>query len=193
MPKKRMSNPDAVIKAVTGRRNKTTTWKHQLRDVIKAHGPEGAREQLGVSKSTWRRWNTGQGGPSKANLGKIAGEWDTRPVRAASLPPRRARKAAANGFSVHVHGLVGPTSDPYYARVRTIKTTLSPEAAARIMSAYVDRGAAAAEDELREALALEHFSANNAVHDDATLTDLQTVDFKAREPHAGNAFDQFNE
>ncbi|MPZ62906.1 MAG: hypothetical protein GEU93_16755 [Propionibacteriales bacterium] len=181
-----------MVKALTGRRNKANTWGHQLRDVVKAFGHEGARARLGVSKSTWRAWTKGRRSPNKGNLSKIAGTWNSRDVRQAMIPARRGRKASTNGFKVSLTGLLGPTNDPRYARVRKIAAEFPPDVAQQIMDAFVDGGPEAANEEIRRAIS-EHYFGRDP-DELATLDDVTDVDFKAKDERGGGSyFDDFDE
>lgn len=186
-----MSAADAVIKGITGRRAKETTWSHQVKDLIKAFGKDGARAVVGVSESTWRRWTSGRGGPSKANLAKLGNSWNSRDVRAAMIPKRRANKAAGAGFKVKLTGVQGPTSDPKYARLRSISADLPAEAAQAIMDAFVEGGPEAANEALREAMAEHYYGSMPGTS--STMDDLTDIKMSARDDFGGSFFDDFDE
>lgn len=191
-----MSDADAMTRAVTGRRRKTTTWRHRVQDLVNAHGSEEARRRVGVSKSTWRAWSTGRRNPNKANQAKVAGEWNTRAVRSSMIPKRRASKAGAYGITAKASGNIGPL-DEKYRRVRAIAAELPPDASQRIMDAYVEGGPDAAKDELRYAIA-EHYFGHPADPDHeyeptAFLDDLDDLTFTSRDDLGGGYFDDFDE
>lgn len=192
MAKKRMSKADAIFKALTGRKAKETTWSHQVADLVKAFGKDGAKERLGVSDSTWRRWTSGRGAPSKGNAAKLGEAWNTREVRAAAIPKRRANKAARNGFAVKLTGTLGPTADPGYARTRSLAAQFPAEVAQEIMDAFIEGGPDAAHEAIQEAL-MEHYYGGDP-DAGAILEDLTGIQFSARDGEAGGSFfDDFDE
>lgn len=189
-----MSDADAMTKLVTGRRNKHNTWKHQLRDLIKTHGSEEARQRVGVSKSTWWAWNTGRRNPNRGNQTNIVGQWNTREVRAAIIPTSRRRRASADGFVFTLKGNVG-FIDPEYRSIRTLAgKQLSPEAADDVMDAWITGGPDAAKAQFQRALAREYFEVDPDKVP-AFADDITAVNFKPGPIGAGGGsyFDDFNE
>lgn len=157
-----MSKSDAITGLVGNSTRKERGWNHDLADIMKTYGSEGARERLGVSKTTWRRWQSGKQHPSAGNLSKIRGEWNTPAVRRKTVAPRRASKATSNGANVKVSGQVGPyaayspggSDEP---RDRTIDFDLSGEQMRELYDAYVYDGPDAAHEVLQHFAAVEYF------------------------------------
>lgn len=194
---KGMSSTDAVLRAVTNRKTKSTTWSRQVKDLVKAFGKDGAREKLGVSESTWRRWTNGRGKPSKANLGKLADQWATPEVRRSMIPKRRSAKAGKNGFSMKIVGKLSPKPDEKYLRYRSLSLQMPPEIAQEIMDAFVDGGPEAADDVLQMWLEDAYYYGEDPDREregGGLMSDIESIVFSARdEPPAGSVFDQYPE
>lgn len=206
-----MSSEEAITRGLSGARRKARDWSHKLADMKKAYGSEGARERIGVSKSTWRAWNAGRRGPNKANRGRIAEQWDTRDVRKAAIPTRRANKAAAGGAQVKLTGMIGPRKPAagqdhtsiqdttYGPRTRSIghsaPINLSPATVAGILDAFEWEGPQAAMEELEHAIAVEYFEFDAGDVDAlACLEDLTDIEFLLGDnPTRGSYFDAFDE
>lgn len=207
-----MSSEDAITRALSGARRKERSWLHELADLKKAHGAAGARELLGVSRSTWWAWNAGKRAPSKANRARITEQWNTPEVRKAAVPKRRANKAAAGGAQVKMTGMIGPRKPPAgqdhtailddtdRPRFRTIGHSapidLSPATVAGILDAFVWEGAQAAMEELEHAIAVEYFDLDASdLEAFACLEDLTDIEFLLGGSSAadGSYFDDFDE
>ncbi|MFK4091106.1 hypothetical protein ACI2LF_43775 [Kribbella sp. NPDC020789] len=149
-----MNTEDAMTKMVTNRRSKSSTWASRVRDLVKAHGKDGAKDRLGVSDSTMRAWLKGRRAPNKANAATILGEHDTSDVRRSQVSRYRQRqldRMASDGARLVFRASVGPR-DEAYKRFRRISRDLPAEVAERINDAFINGGPDAARAELIEVM-----------------------------------------
>jgi hypothetical protein len=94
-----MSPTQAIGRAVTRRaRPAPGTSAENVRTLEARYGREGARQRLGVSERTMRRYRAG-GTPSKANAERIR--------RQASISPRREARLRNRGAYVRLSGAIG--------------------------------------------------------------------------------------
>ncbi len=150
----------------------------QVRALEGRYGREGARERLGVSERTMRRYRAG-GQPSRANAERIR--------REASISPRRETRLRNSGAYVRMSGVIGggtPGARRSNRRHRTIgdeglsSVHLSGDQMSEILDAYHAGDYASAEEALRAALAEEYgFPA-------LTFEDLTRLEFLRDDPNA---------
>lgn len=191
-----MGTEGAWYRAMTGNRSKEVTDQRRVKDLVKAHTPrvskrrEGAprnaaearrqgeraaAERLGVSVRTLQSWSNKKRAPNKANLAKVRDAHNTREVRAATTPKRR-RNRFAGGLKVNVTANQGPNDRTYY-RVRNIADTFDPDAAERIMDAFVEGGPEQAQRQLLEEInAAEGYAGSEGL--DWGMEDITKFEFK---------------
>lgn len=157
-----MSKANAMFRAIASGPKNRTEYR-RMKDVIKAFGAEGARQQIGVSKKTWRDWNhpdrKKRKKPNAANQRKIDGLFNTVETRRASVSRKRAKELdqlVANGGEFSMTGDVGP-ADPQYKRFRTIAMKLDRDAASDLMQVWYTYGPDAAHDALMDMVATRYF------------------------------------
>lgn len=160
-----MSPQDAIGRAASRRASPApgTTADH-VRELERRYGREGARERLGVSERTMRRYRAG-GTPSKSNAERLA--------RQARLSPRREARLRNQGARVRMSGNLG-LPDPRYRRHRTIESELTPEQMSEILDAWK-----AGDDEAALA-ALQAALGDNYLRN-FTFEDLTRLEFLRRE------------
>lgn len=113
-----MSPTRAISRAATRQaRPAPGTAAEHVRAIEARHGREGARERLGVSERTMRRYRAG-GRPSKANAEKLA--------RQAQINPRREARLRNRGAYVRMSGKVGGGT-PGARRKNTRQRTIGAE------------------------------------------------------------------
>jgi hypothetical protein len=171
-----MQPESAVERAVTRRaRPAPGSAADQVRAVETRLGRERARERLGVSERTMRRYRAG-GTPSKANAEKIQ--------REASISPRREARLRNKGAYVRMTGKIGADTPGKKRRGagqrhRTIGDTsaihLSGEQMAEILDRWHQGDEEGAVEALREALGEEYYGG-------ITFDDLTRLEFLRDNP-----------
>jgi len=172
--KRPMRPENAVERAVTRRaRPAPGSTAEQVQALEKQLGRERARERLGVSERTMRRYRAG-GAPSKANAEKIK--------REAAISPRREARLRNKGAYVRMTGNIGAVSPGKKRggqRHRTIGDTsaihLSGEQMAEILDRYHAGDEEGAVEALREALGEEYYGG-------ITFDDLTRLEFLRDDP-----------
>ena len=160
-----MSPEDAIGRAATRQaRPVPGTPADHVRELEQRYGREGARERLGVSERTMRRYRAG-GTPSKSNAEKLA--------RQARLGSRREARLRNRGARVRMSGNLGPR-ERQYRRHRTIEADLTPQQMGEILDAWKAGDDDAALEALREALGESYLA-------DFTFEDLTRLEFLRRE------------
>lgn len=172
-----MDSGDAVNRAVTRRATPARgSTADQVRDLETRYGRQGARERLGVSDRTLRRWRAG-GTPSRAHQDRLR--------REASLSPRRENRLRAQGAYVRMTGMIGADSPGKKRRGgaaqrhRTIGVGsaihLTGDQMAEILDRYHQGDEDGALDALREAL-------GEAYYGSITFDDLTQLEFLQNPP-----------
>jgi hypothetical protein len=179
--KRVMSDEDAMAKLITGRRTKFPTWSGRAKDLAKAHGDDGAKDRVGVSKSTWRAWLKGKRSPNKANMDKLRSELNSADVRRAGISKFRRRKLdkmAESGAVLKFTAFTGPR-DARYARMRKIRRDLPPEVAAEMQEAWINGGPDAARAVIVESLR-EYYQENTESGSDMNVIfeDIHDIKFE---------------
>jgi hypothetical protein len=180
--KRPMAPGEAVQRAATRRaRPAGGTSADQVRALEGRYGRAGARERLGVSERTMRRYRAG-GAPSRANAAKIQ--------REASISPRREARLRNRGAYVRMSGKIGADTPGkgrrgVGQRHRTIGDTtaihLSGDQMAEILDAYHAGDEEGAIEALREALGEEYFGG-------VTFDDLTRLEFLRDNPAGGDDY-----
>jgi hypothetical protein len=153
--RKRPMRPEQAIRRATTRRARPAggTSAEQVRALERRLGRERARQKLGVSERTMRRYRAG-GTPSKANAEKIQ--------RAASISPLREARLRNRGAYVRMTAKIGGGTSGAKrknARQRTIgdegmaSIHLSGDEMAEILDAFEAGDDEGALEALREAMA----------------------------------------
>jgi hypothetical protein len=144
-----MAPERAIARAATRQaRPSPAPVTEQVRALEARYGREGARERLGVSARTMRRYRAG-GRPSKANAAKIA--------RQAQINPRREVRLRSRGAYVRMSGKVGGGT-PGARRKNTRQRTIGAEGFESVhlsgedMSEILDRWEAGDDEGALEAL-----------------------------------------
>lgn len=176
--KRPIGSGQAIERATTRRaRPAPGTSVDQVRELERRYGREGARQRLGVSERTMRRYRAG-GQPSKSNAAKIS--------REASISPRREARMRNRGAYVRMSGMIGggtPGAGRGNRRHRTLGGAggatihLSGDQMGEILDAYHAGDTEGALDALRDAMAEEYGFSN------ITFDDLTQLDFLRDDPN----------
>lgn len=174
-----MSPEQALERAATRRAGAPGSTAEQVRQLEDRYGRDGARERLGVSERTMRRYRAG-GTPSKRNSGRLE--------RQVSMSPRREARLRNRGAFVHMVATLSggtPGARRTNRRQRSIggkdetSIHLTGDQMAEILDAYKAGDDEAALDELRQALADEYgFPA-------LSFEDITALEFLRDDPNGG--------
>jgi hypothetical protein len=155
--KRPMAPEQAIGRAVTRQaRPAPTTTPEDIRRLETRYGREGARQRLGVSERTMRRWRAG-GRPSQANAERI--------TRQARISRRREARLRNRGAYVRMSGDMGggtPGARRKNTRHRTVGAEgyssihLTPEQMSEILDRWEAGDDEGALEALREAVAEEY-------------------------------------
>lgn len=172
-PPARNKQRSAIFSGLTGSKAPAPDGRGDLRGMITSiygknarGGPDTARaaKGLGVSQRTVQRWLKGTNAPKPETLKKITTRNRQR------MTTKRGRAKIANSlkssalagkttsYSVNVHGIQGPTSDPNnwdYLRYGNANEQLSPQQYEQLLDAWAKDGDDGALSFLRQ-----HYSSN---------------------------------
>ena len=177
--KRPMSPEQAIGRAATRQvRPAPGTSADHVRQLEQRYGRAGARQRLGVSERTMRRYRAG-GTPSRSNAERLA--------RQARISPRREARLRSRGAYVRLSGNMGggtPGAKRRDTRHRTIgdegmtSIPLTGQEMSDILDAWEAGDDEKALEELRDAIAREYGWSN------LTFEDLTRLEFRRDDPNA---------